>query len=96
CLSGCDFDEDLCGWKTDTYMGDASDEGWIQGTDHVADLSKPGYGQYMLLDSNYNKAGHKFHLKSPFIRSFQCLTLTFYHYLNRTMAMNVYTEQQGL
>ncbi|GCC19863.1 hypothetical protein chiPu_0018585 [Chiloscyllium punctatum] len=106
CLSSCDFDEDLCGWKTDTSMGDASDEGWIQGTGHVADLSKPGckktfsftihgFGQYMLLDSSYNEAGHRFHLKSPFIPSFQCLSLTFYYFLNRTMAMNVYTEQQG-
>ncbi|XP_060710565.1 zonadhesin-like [Hemiscyllium ocellatum] len=92
CPSGCDFDEDLCGWKT--FMGNASDEGWIQGTGRVADLSKPGFGQYMLLDSNFNTAGHKFHLKSPFIHSMQCLTLTFYYYLNRTMAMNVYTQQQ--
>ncbi|XP_067828047.1 zonadhesin-like [Heptranchias perlo] len=109
CMHGCDFDValDLCGWTSETYLGDANDKGWKQSKastdpDHTGptdDFSKPGFGYYMLLESANNKPGHKFHLKSPSVNSPQCLSLTFYYYLYgtaKTMAINVYTLQQGI
>ncbi|XP_067879874.1 zonadhesin-like [Heterodontus francisci] len=98
CISGCNFDEDKCGWSTETYVGDADDEGWTRGSNRMVDFSKPGFGSYMLLKSASNKPGHKFHLTSPAVVSSQCLSLTFYYYLYgtaTTMAINVYTKQQG-
>uniref|UniRef100_UPI00398EA458 zonadhesin-like n=1 Tax=Pristiophorus japonicus TaxID=55135 RepID=UPI00398EA458 len=100
CIHGCDFDQysDLCGWTTDTNVGDEHESGWIQGIGNAVDFTKPGLGSYMMLESQNIKPGQRFHLKSPSINLSQCLSLTFYYYLYgnaKTMAINVLAERQG-
>ncbi|XP_066578814.1 zonadhesin, like [Amia ocellicauda] len=100
CLSGCDFDTsmDLCGWTTDQ---DSDIFGWEQwagqsdteGTGPEDDFSRPGYGQYMLLDSSFSVPGAKAELRSPVVRSKGCLQLSFYYYMygtSSTMVINAY------
>ncbi|XP_078063993.1 MAM and LDL-receptor class A domain-containing protein 1-like, partial [Mustelus asterias] len=95
CISGCDFDEGMCGWTTEMPVGDGQDEGWIQGIGQAVDFTKPGFGLYMLIDPEFNQPGHRFHLKSPAVRSSQCLSLTFRYYLTGTAAMVIYAQGQG-
>ncbi|XP_065806899.1 zonadhesin, like isoform X2 [Labrus bergylta] len=106
CVSGCDFDEtDSCGWTTendidemfgfDFFTGSTDTEG--SGPDD--DYSKPGLGQYMLMDSAEAVPGVKSKLISPLLTpTSKCLDLTFYYTLfgtSNNMEISVHTISEG-
>ncbi|XP_076013062.1 zonadhesin, like [Genypterus blacodes] len=103
CVTGCDFDtlDDLCGWTThpndnpDLFgFGQWNGPTETQGTGPEDDFSKPGFGNYMLLDSTEAVPGVKAEIRSPVTPSSGCLDLTFYYYLygtSTTMKLSVHT-----
>ncbi|XP_077400930.1 zonadhesin, like isoform X2 [Vanacampus margaritifer] len=108
CVSGCDFDtmDDFCGWTL--YAPDENIFGFEQwtgptdteGTGPDDDFSKPGLGQFMLMDSSYAQPGQEGQIISPVLNpSSGCLELTFYYYLygtSETMQLSVHTLTGGL
>ncbi|XP_058252073.1 zonadhesin, like isoform X1 [Hemibagrus wyckioides] len=108
CISQCDFDEadELCGWTTDT--SDPALSGWtfwngpteIPDTGPDDDFSKPGLGQYLLMDSSDSIPGASAQLWSPSIPvpSSNCLQLNFHYYMYGTaadMELNVHVVISG-
>ncbi|XP_008433300.1 zonadhesin-like [Poecilia reticulata] len=107
CDSECDFDTagDLCGWTVHNdnpevfgftqYTGPTETEG----TGPEDDFSKPGFGEYMLLDSFEAIAGESSQLRSPVIPSTSgCLELSFHYYLygtSTTMEISVHAITGG-
>ncbi|XP_061431582.1 zonadhesin-like isoform X1 [Lethenteron reissneri] len=101
CVSGCDFDEmgDFCGWQNSG--GDVGWEHWTgptvtENTGPDDDFSRPGFGNYLLLDSEYNKPGTALLLESLAIPSSGCLVLSFHYFLYgsaENMAINVYINK---
>ncbi|KAJ0006358.1 hypothetical protein NQD34_013631 [Periophthalmus magnuspinnatus] len=106
CQSGCDFDipDDLCGW---TVTSDPEIFGFGQWTGQTEtpdtgpddDYSKPGLGQYMLMDSVEAIPGAWSQLESPLLTpSTGCLELSFHYYLYGTsteMQISVHTMSAG-
>ncbi|XP_055757341.1 IgGFc-binding protein-like [Salvelinus fontinalis] len=108
CLTGCDFDttDDLCSWEArkpsnpdlfgwEQWLGQTDTDG--SGPDD--DFSKPGFGQYLLMDSLSRVAGEKVELWSPSTTSSSgCLDLTFHYYMYgtaTTMKLNVHAVTSG-
>ncbi|XP_047450650.1 IgGFc-binding protein-like isoform X2 [Mugil cephalus] len=106
CISGCDFDNssDLCGWTTNQSADIFGFEQWTgstntEGTGPDDDFSKPGFGSYMLLDSEYTIPGKSSQIISPSVSSISgCLELTFHYYMygtSTTMQLSVHTINMG-
>ncbi|XP_036843242.1 IgGFc-binding protein isoform X8 [Oncorhynchus mykiss] len=108
CLTGCDFDttDDLCSWEArkPSHPDLFGWEQWIGQTDTDGsgpddDFSKPGLGQYLLMDSLFRVAGEKVELWSPPTSSSSgCLDLTFHYYMYgtaTTMKLNVHAVTSG-
>nr|XP_032831171.1 MAM and LDL-receptor class A domain-containing protein 1-like [Petromyzon marinus] len=103
CVSGCDFDEmgDFCGWANSG--GDFGWEHWngptnTENTGPDDDFSRPGFGNYLLLDSEVNDPGAALLLESPALPSSGCLVLSFHYFLYgsaENMAINVYIKEGG-
>ncbi|XP_016535008.1 zonadhesin-like [Poecilia formosa] len=107
CNSECDFDTggDLCGWTIHNdnpevfgfsqYAGQTETEG----TGPEDDFSKPGFGEYMLLDSFDAVPGESSQLRSPVTPSTSgCLELSFHYYLygtSTTMEISVHAITGG-
>nr|XP_032830989.1 zonadhesin-like [Petromyzon marinus] len=101
CVRGCDFDEigDFCGWENSG--GDMGWEFWngptnTENTGPDDDFSRPGFGNYLLLDSEYNDPGTALLLESPALPSSGCLVLSFHYFLYgsaENMAINVYINK---
>ncbi|XP_078472604.1 IgGFc-binding protein-like isoform X10 [Lampetra planeri] len=101
CVSGCDFDEpgDVCGWENSG--GDYGWEHWTgptntENTGPDDDFSRPGFGNYLLLDSEFNDPGAALLLESPALPSSGCLVLSFHYFLYgsaENMAINVYINK---
>ncbi|KAG7497747.1 zonadhesin-like [Solea senegalensis] len=109
CVASCDFDNDgdLCGWE---IYNDNSDpnffgfEAWngptdTEGTGPDDDFSKPGFGQYLLMDSSSVVHGASSQIRSPKVTPTSgCLDLIFYYYLYGTsnnMQLSVHTIHTG-
>ncbi|XP_015254741.1 PREDICTED: zonadhesin-like [Cyprinodon variegatus] len=107
CESSCDFDEigDLCGWTVHTENPELIGfDQWngqtdTEGTGPDDDFSKPGFGNYMLMDSYEAVEGESSQIRSPAIPSPSgCLELSFYYYLYGTstkMEISVHTITAG-
>ncbi|XP_078451893.1 IgGFc-binding protein-like isoform X2 [Lampetra planeri] len=105
CVSGCDFDknEGLCQWRN-SEEDDGDWELWLgqtdtEGTGPDDDFTRPGFGNYLLLDSYYTSPGDRLQLESPLLTSPGCLVLRFHYYMFGTaadMAINVYVKKGGL
>uniref|UniRef100_S4RH84 MAM domain-containing protein n=1 Tax=Petromyzon marinus TaxID=7757 RepID=S4RH84_PETMA len=105
CVSGCDFDKDegLCQWRN-SEEDDGDWELWLgqtdaEGTGPDDDFTRPGFGNYLLLDSYYTSPGDRLLLESPLLTSPGCLVLHFHYYMFGTaadMAINVYVKKGGL
>ncbi|XP_061431558.1 IgGFc-binding protein-like isoform X4 [Lethenteron reissneri] len=101
CVSGCDFDEigDFCGWENSG--GDIGWEHWngptnTENTGPDDDFSRPGFGNYLLLDAEFNGPGAALLLESLAIPSSGCLVLSFHYFLYgsaENMAINVYINK---
>ncbi|CAL1590396.1 unnamed protein product [Knipowitschia caucasica] len=106
CLTGCDFDlpDDLCSWDVEAD-GDLFGFGqWIgptntPGTGPNDDFSKPGLGEYMLMDSTEASPGLRSRLLSPVLTpTTGCLELSFHYYLygtSNTMQISVHAKPSG-
>ncbi|KAM4612410.1 zonadhesin, like [Polymixia lowei] len=107
CVTSCDFDkiDDLCGWTTPEpeNMNIFGFEQWngnteTEGTGPDTDFSKPGFGNYMLMDSLSAVPGAKAEIRSPSIPSSGCLNLNFHYYMYgtaTTMELTVHTITTG-
>ncbi|KAM6960357.1 LOW QUALITY PROTEIN: zonadhesin, like [Tautogolabrus adspersus] len=106
CVSGCDFDEaDSCGWVTESDSEDVfgfslyAGQTETEGTGPDDDYSKPGLGEYMLMDSTEAVPGVKSKLISPLVTPTSgCLDLTFYYTLfgtSKNMEISVHTISAG-
>ncbi|XP_075908360.1 zonadhesin-like [Petromyzon marinus] len=90
---------DFCGWENSG--GDVGWEHWngptnTENTGPDDDFSRPGFGNYLLLDSEYSNPGTALLLESPALRSSGCLVLSFHYFLYgsaETMAINVYINK---
>ncbi|XP_069463306.1 IgGFc-binding protein-like [Ambystoma mexicanum] len=103
CVERCDFDTfgDYCGWTSTLNADGNSWEQWngnspSPGTGPDNDFSRPGFGWYMLMDSEIAVPGTKATLASPAEKSYGCLQLDFYYYMygaSASMALNVYAAK---
>ncbi|XP_008320519.1 zonadhesin-like [Cynoglossus semilaevis] len=105
CITGCDFDVDLCDWTTHFDHSDIYGfEQWngptdTEGTGPDDDFSKPGLGSYMLMDSPAAVPGATAQIRSPLVTPINgCLDLLFHYYLYGTstqMQITVHTIPTG-
>ncbi|XP_078524644.1 IgGFc-binding protein-like [Lissotriton helveticus] len=106
CVKTCDFDEasNFCGWNASVSSDGNVWEQWNgpspnhpdTGPDN--DFSRPGFGQYMLMDSELAVPGTRASLESPVEQSYGCMQLNFYYYMygaSSTMQLNVYGSKPG-